>query len=88
MVVVCVPGGGGPNLADHLRAAHGPGGLSVHLVVVAGDPPPPLLVGDPMSGVFWPCERRPDDEAPAAEAARRARQCRTITVIAVACATG
>ena len=78
VVVVGVPGGGGPDLADHLRVVAGtPGSVDVivRVVVVAGDPPPPLLVGDPMSGVFWPCEQPvADDNAGSAESLRRARQ--------------
>jgi len=77
VVVVAVPGGGGPDLADHLRVlaeASGPAGTTAHVVVVAGEPAPPLLVGDPMSGVFWPCgQPAVDDGAEPAELTRRAR---------------
>lgn len=76
LTILCLPGGGGPNLAEQVRTALAAGPLAVRLVVAA----PvvdclPVLIGDPLSGVLWPftCPSRDDDTSAREEAMRRAR---------------
>lgn len=77
VTVVCVPGAGGPRLADELRRIGGDGATSVDLIVVR----PPravgtVLIGDPLSGVFCPIEpvEASGDDATPPAVARSARE--------------
>jgi hypothetical protein len=78
VTVLCLPGGGGPELARQLRrlaAEDRERPMAVRLVVVATVVDcVPVLIGDPMSGVFWPFAF-PGRDATAVreEAKRRAR---------------
>lgn len=77
MTVVCVPGAGGPRLADELRRLACDGATSFSLVMVRpATAAVPVLIGDPLSGVFCPIEpveASCDDATPPA-IARSARE--------------
>lgn len=77
LTVVCLPGAGGPELAEQLRRfLDTPGAAAVRLVVtVPVLEAVPVLIGDPLSGMFWPFSYPARDEVTARrEAERRAQQ--------------
>ena len=73
--VVCLPGAGGPALFEELRQLTEPhGDCRVRLVA----PTPhgtasPMLIGDPLSGVLWPCAFPGDSPDTMDDARRRLR---------------
>lgn len=71
--IVALPGAGGPALAAELRTLRrGTATPHVRLVVPAGDPETtPMLIGDPLTGVFWPFAYPTRDAGSSRIAARR-----------------
>lgn len=76
VTILCLPGAGGPNLAEELRTVLAAGPVAVRLVVaVPVADCMPVLIGDPLSGVLWPFAFPTGDQQGARrEGLRRARR--------------